>query len=76
MKQFKQEKAVIVGHDWGGLVAWTFAMTYTAGHQVDGLKRRHGNDRRQGIGKQVGPGALPLGQEWRRPNLSCDFPSP
>lgn len=25
---FKQEKATIVGHDWGGLVAWTFAMTH------------------------------------------------
>lgn len=25
---FKQEKAVIVGHDWGGMVAWTFAMTH------------------------------------------------
>lgn len=25
---FKSEKAVIVGHDWGGLVAWTFAMTH------------------------------------------------
>jgi epoxide hydrolase 4 len=30
VKHFKQEKAVIVGHDWGGLVAWTFAMTYPA----------------------------------------------
>ena len=28
VKHFKQEKAVIVGHDWGGIVAWTFAMTY------------------------------------------------
>jgi pimeloyl-ACP methyl ester carboxylesterase len=28
LKHFKQDKAVIVGHDWGGLVAWTFAMTY------------------------------------------------
>jgi pimeloyl-ACP methyl ester carboxylesterase len=25
---FNQEKAVIVGHDWGGMVAWTFAMQY------------------------------------------------
>jgi pimeloyl-ACP methyl ester carboxylesterase len=25
---FKQEKAVIVGHDWGGLVAWSFAMQH------------------------------------------------
>lgn len=28
MKHVQQEKAVIVGHDWGGLVAWTFAMTH------------------------------------------------
>jgi epoxide hydrolase 4 len=25
---FTDGKAVIVGHDWGGLVAWTFAMTH------------------------------------------------
>src|SRR5262249_10628423 len=27
-KHFKKDRAVIVGHDWGGLVAWTFAMTH------------------------------------------------
>jgi pimeloyl-ACP methyl ester carboxylesterase len=27
IKHFKKEKATIVGHDWGGFVAWTFAMT-------------------------------------------------
>ena len=27
IKHFKRDKAVIVGHDWGGAVAWTFAMT-------------------------------------------------
>ncbi len=25
---FKRENAVVVGHDWGGMVAWQFAMTY------------------------------------------------
>ncbi len=25
---FGQPKATIIGHDWGGAVAWTFAMTY------------------------------------------------
>jgi len=28
LKHFKKEKAVIVGHDWGGLVAWAFAMAH------------------------------------------------
>jgi epoxide hydrolase 4 len=28
VKHFGVAKAVIVGHDWGGLVAWTFAMTH------------------------------------------------
>ncbi len=27
VKHFGHGKAVLVGHDWGGLVAWTFAMT-------------------------------------------------
>lgn len=28
VKHCKQEKAVVLGHDWGGAVAWAFAMTY------------------------------------------------
>jgi len=28
VEHFGQEKAVIVGHDWGGMVAWSFAMQY------------------------------------------------
>jgi epoxide hydrolase 4 len=28
LEQCKQKKAVIVGHDWGGAVAWSFAMAY------------------------------------------------
>jgi pimeloyl-ACP methyl ester carboxylesterase len=28
VNHFTHDKAIIVGHDWGGLVAWTFAMTY------------------------------------------------
>jgi len=28
VKHFKQDKAIVVGHDWGGVVAWTVALTY------------------------------------------------
>ena len=28
IKHFGRDKAVIVGHDWGGAVAWTFAMIH------------------------------------------------
>src|SRR5262249_36853498 len=28
LKHFKQDRAVLVGHDWGGLIAWAFAMKY------------------------------------------------
>jgi pimeloyl-ACP methyl ester carboxylesterase len=28
IQHFHQEKAVVVGHDWGGMVAWSFAMAH------------------------------------------------
>src|SRR5262249_23278845 len=42
MKHVKHEKAIIVGHDWGGLVAWTFAMTHPdQTHRLIVLNRPH-----------------------------------
>lgn len=35
VKHFGADKATIVGHDWGGMVAWSFAMTHP--DQVDRL---------------------------------------
>jgi epoxide hydrolase 4 len=28
VKHFKQDKVIVVGHDWGGFVAWTYAMMH------------------------------------------------
>jgi pimeloyl-ACP methyl ester carboxylesterase len=28
VRHFKQHKAIIVGHDWGGMVAWSYAMQF------------------------------------------------
>lgn len=28
IEHFQRDKAIVVGHDWGGLVAWTLAMTH------------------------------------------------
>jgi pimeloyl-ACP methyl ester carboxylesterase len=28
VKHFEREQAIIIGHDWGGMVAWQFAMRY------------------------------------------------
>ncbi|MDG2382146.1 MAG: alpha/beta hydrolase [Pirellulaceae bacterium] len=28
IKHFGRDRAIIVGHDWGGIVSWTFAMMY------------------------------------------------
>ncbi len=28
IKHFGKEKAIVVGHDWGGVVSWNFAMNY------------------------------------------------
>jgi epoxide hydrolase 4 len=28
VRHFKAEKAVVVGHDWGGMVAWSYAMQF------------------------------------------------
>lgn len=28
VKHFEADKAIVVGHDWGGIVAWTYAMTH------------------------------------------------
>jgi pimeloyl-ACP methyl ester carboxylesterase len=28
IKHFRREKAIVLGHDWGGAIAWSFAMKY------------------------------------------------
>ena len=28
IQHFDQDKAIVIGHDWGGMVAWSFAMTH------------------------------------------------
>ena len=28
IRSFNQDQAIVVGHDWGGAVAWQFAFTY------------------------------------------------
>jgi len=28
LKHFKQEKAIVAGHDWGGMIAWSYAMAH------------------------------------------------
>lgn len=28
IEHFDEDKAIVIGHDWGGMVAWSFAMTY------------------------------------------------
>lgn len=35
LAHFKQDKAVVVGHDWGGMIAWAFATAHPA--KVDRL---------------------------------------
>src|SRR5205823_15072840 len=28
VRHFKQSKVIVVGHDWGGAIAWTYAMAH------------------------------------------------
>ncbi|MFO0012888.1 MAG: alpha/beta fold hydrolase [Planctomycetota bacterium] len=50
VKHFQRDRAIVVGHDWGGMVAWQFAMRYPdATHQLIILNLPHPN----GLGREL-----------------------